>query len=166
MADRGPAPELAAERLTERIYATITMLAVLVGLSFAPAVSPGEAAATIAITALGLWLASLVAEVQAHKTVHGEPLDHTGLRSTLYVSSPLLLSAAGPLLMTGLAALGALGLVAALRVSIVLDVFSLFLWGFLGGRRMGNGPLVATLAGTADLVIGLAVVFVKSLAGH
>ncbi|MBW8486470.1 hypothetical protein [Actinomadura parmotrematis] len=166
MADARLAPELAAERLKERIYATITMVAVLIGLTFAGGLDALGAALTVAVTALGLWLASLVADVQAHRTVHRASLDRSGMREALFVSSPLLLAAVSPLVLVALSALGAMGLVTALRVAAGLDVLSLFLWGYAGGRRMGNGPWVAVIAGIADTAIGLAVAVVKLLAGH
>ncbi|MFF4590334.1 hypothetical protein [Streptomyces sp. NPDC001388] len=58
-----------AARLKERICATITMIAVVVGLSSGDVGSRG-AAARVLTTALGLWLAAFVADQQAHRTVH------------------------------------------------------------------------------------------------
>ncbi|MFF1394931.1 hypothetical protein ACFVZD_14080 [Streptomyces sp. NPDC058287] len=52
------------ERLKERIYAAITMLAVVVGLAQNPHTGHWTAAAYVTATAVGLWLATLVADVQ------------------------------------------------------------------------------------------------------
>lgn len=153
------------DRLKERIYATITMIAVVVGLSFGDVSSLG-AVATVLTTALGLWLAAFVADQQAHRTVHGHLATGHELRRMLYVSSPLLSCAAGPAVLIALAALDVLSLDAALTVAAGVSVVSLFLWGCLGGLRMGGGPLGAVLAGLADAAIGVAVALVKAAAGH
>ncbi|MEU0741183.1 hypothetical protein [Streptomyces sp. NPDC006134] len=154
-----------ADRLKERIYATITMVAVVVGLAMSEVGAVG-AAATVLTTALGLWLATFVADQQAHRTVHRGFATGHALRRMLYVSSPLLSCAAGPAVMITLAALDVLSLHAALLVSAGVGVVSLFLYGCLGGMRMGGGALLAVMAGLADAAIGVVVVLVKVAAGH
>ncbi|QCD53776.1 hypothetical protein CEB94_01945 [Streptomyces hawaiiensis] len=153
-----------ADRLKERIYATITMIAVVVGLSLGDVGSLG-AVATVLTTALGLWLAAFVADQQAHRTVHRHLATGRELRRMLYVSSPLLSCAVGPAVLIALAALDVLSLHAALLAAGV-GVVSLFLWGCLGGLRMGGGALTALVAGFADAAIGVAVALVKAAAGH
>ncbi|MFJ5998985.1 hypothetical protein [Streptomyces sp. NPDC092370] len=154
-----------ADRLKERIYATITMIAVVVGLSLGDVGSLG-AVATVVTTALGLWLAALVADQQAHRTVHGHLASGHELRRMLYVSSPLLSCAAGPAVLIALAVLDVLSLDAALLAAAGVGVVSLFLWGCLGGLRMGGGALAAVAAGLVDAAIGVAVALVKAAAGH
>ncbi|MFI8165755.1 hypothetical protein ACIPM2_30090 [Streptomyces sp. NPDC086081] len=154
-----------AARLKERIYATITMIAVVVGLSLGEVGALG-AVATVVTTAVGLWLAAFVADQQAHRTVHRRFATGHELRRMLYVSSPLLSCAVGPAVLIALAALDVLSLQAALTIAAGVGVVSLFLWGCLGGLRMGGGTLTAVAAGTADAVIGVAVALVKAAAGH
>ncbi|MGW3991747.1 hypothetical protein [Streptomyces sp. NPDC004830] len=154
-----------ADRLKERIYATITMIAVVVGLSLGDVESLG-ALATVLTTALGLWLAAFVADQQAHRTVHRRFATGRELRRMLYVSSPLLSCAVGPALLIGLAALDVLPLDTALSAAAGVAVVSLFLWGCLGGLRMGGGVPTAILAGVVDAAIGVAVALVKAAAGH
>jgi hypothetical protein len=154
-----------ADRLKERIYATITMIAVVVGLSLGDVGSLG-AVATVLTTALGLWLAALVADQQAHRTVHRHLATGRELRRMLYVSSPLLSCAVGPAALIALAALDVLSLDAALLAAAGVGVVSLFLWGCVGGLRMGGGALAAVAAGLVDAAIGVAVALVKVAAGH
>ncbi|MFC8144034.1 hypothetical protein ACFUKV_20225 [Streptomyces paradoxus] len=154
-----------ADRLKERIYATITMIAVVVGLSLGDVGSLG-AVATVVTTALGLWLAAFVADQQAHRTVHRHLATGRELRRMLYVSSPLLSCAVGPAVLIALAALDVLSLHAALLTAAGVGVLSLFLWGCLGGLRMGGGVVAAMVAGLADAAIGVAVALVKAAAGH
>ncbi|MFB8116913.1 hypothetical protein ACFQ6U_21185 [Streptomyces sp. NPDC056465] len=162
-----PAPVAGAlaDRLKERIYATITMIAVVVGLSLGDVGAAG-ALATVLTTALGLWLAAFVADQQAHRTVHRHLATGRDLRRMLYVSSPLLSCAVGPSVMIALAALDVMDLSTALTVAAGVGVASLFVWGCAGGLRMGGGVVLAVLAGLADAVIGVAVALVKTAAGH
>ncbi|RMI44555.1 hypothetical protein EBO15_12640 [Actinomadura harenae] len=142
------------------------MVAVTVGLALGGHVGPSGASLSVIGTAAGLWLATLVADGQAYKTVHRRLPLRNGVKRSLYVSSPLLLSAVGPLLLIGVSALGLMELRTALLTAAVLDVLSLFVWGYVGGRRMGGSPGVALVAALLDALIGFAVVAVKLLAGH
>ncbi|MFF2503713.1 hypothetical protein ACFVTY_10120 [Streptomyces sp. NPDC058067] len=154
------------ERLKERIYAAITMVAVVVGLAQNPHTEHWTAAVYVAGTAVGLWLATLVADVQSHRVVHKRFPGRAEVRHMLYVTSPLLSSAAGPLLMDALSAAGALHLSTALWTAVGADIAGLAAWGYAGGRRMGGGLLVSCLAAVVDAAIGVGVVGVKLVAGH
>ncbi|WAZ23322.1 hypothetical protein STRCI_004659 [Streptomyces cinnabarinus] len=158
--------ETLVERVKERVYATITMLAVLVGLAQNTHTRYSTATVFIACTALGLWLATLVADFQAHRVVHQRLPDRAELRHLLYVTSPLLSSAAGPLVMIVLSAFGLFHLSTALWIAVGVDIASLAAWGFVGGRRMGSGVVPSIVAAVVDAAIGLGVVMVKVVAGH
>ncbi|WP_257004234.1 hypothetical protein, partial [Streptomyces sp. SA15] len=116
----------------------ITMLAVMVGLAQNVHTRHSTAALYVTGTAVGLWLATLVADMQAHRVVHQRLANRREVRHLLFVSSPLLSCAAGPLLMIALSAGGALGLSTALWIAVGVDVASMAVWGFAGGRRMGG----------------------------
>ncbi|MER5462175.1 hypothetical protein ABT010_16065 [Streptomyces sp. NPDC002668] len=160
------AGDIPAARLKERIYATITLTAVVVTLAEAGEPDHLEAALTVAVTALGVWLATLVADEQAHRAVTRRSANRAEIRTGLHVSSPLLLSAVGPLALIGMSALGAMGLGTALLTGAGVEVATLFFWGWRTGLRMGNGPLSALTSGLLDTAIGVGVVGVKFLAGH
>ncbi|WP_309144358.1 hypothetical protein [Streptomyces sp. BR123] len=155
-----------AARLKERLYATITMISVVIGLGAGGHVDAAGAAATVITASVGLWLAALVADQQAHRVVHGALATGRELRSMLFVSSPLLLSAVGPLLLIGISALGVMALDTALVSAAAVNVATLFAWGCYGGVRMGSGTLFALLAGVIDAAIGTTVALVKAVAGH
>ncbi|EFG64495.1 hypothetical protein [Streptomyces sp. SPB074] len=167
---RGPdplaAPQVLGERLKERIYASLTLLAVLVGYGQSAHPSHEGVAVAVAATALGLWLATLVADLQAHPVAHARRPGTHAVRHALYTSSPLLTSAAGPLLLTGLSALGAMDLGTALWISVGSEVAGLAAWGYAGGRRSGRGVPGAVLSAGLNAVIGVFVAGVKVLAGH
>ncbi|MFI8260849.1 MULTISPECIES: hypothetical protein [unclassified Streptomyces] len=86
---------LSAARLKERLQATITMIAVVVGWAYSAHAQPGDVALSVAVTALGLWPASLVAGGRAHGVVHRRGIGGRELLGMLYVAGPLLLPAAG-----------------------------------------------------------------------
>ncbi|MGY0020803.1 hypothetical protein [Streptomyces sp. cg35] len=158
--------DLLRERLKERIYASLTLLAVLVGLAQSGHPTHVGAVVSVAVTALGLWLATLVADLQAHPVAHGRMPRLPEIRHTLFTSSPLLTSAAGPLLLIGLSAAGVMELTTALWISVGSEVAALAAWGFTGGRRVGARPLAALLTAALNAVIGVGVVAVKLVAGH
>ncbi|WP_405794266.1 hypothetical protein [Streptomyces longwoodensis] len=155
-----------SERLKERIYASLTVLAVLIGLVEGRHVDHTGAVLAVAVTALGLWSATLVADLQARPVAHGRRLDRDDIRHVLFTSSPLLSVAVGPIVLVGLSAAGVLELRTALWVAIGTEVAALAAWGYLGGRRIGSGPLRATVTAALNTLIGLVVVAVKLLAGH
>ncbi|MFE5209377.1 hypothetical protein [Streptomyces sp. NPDC056600] len=165
-AAHGGRAEVLEERLKERIYASLTLLAVLVGLAQGGHPTHAGALVSVVVTALGLWLATLVADLQAHPVAHRRWPTPREVKHVLFTSSPLLTCAVGPVLMIGLSAAGLLGLTTALWVSVGSEVAALALWGFAGGRRVGAGPWRATVTAVLNTVIGLAVVSVKLLAGH
>lgn len=158
--------QLAKAQLKERLYATITMISVVIGLVGSGHVDALGAVATVVTASVGLWLASLVADQQAHRVMHGALARGRELRAMLFVSSPLLLSAAGPLFLIGVSALGVMGLETALITAAWVNVASLFAWGCYGGIRMGGGTVFALVAGAIDAAIGTAVALVKAAAGH
>ncbi|MFF4766301.1 hypothetical protein ACFY1V_07250 [Streptomyces sp. NPDC001255] len=159
-------PQVRGERVKERIYASLTLLAVLVGYGQSEHPSHEGVAVAVAATALGLWLATLVADLQAHPVAHARRAGSHAVRHALYTSSPLLTSAAGPLILTALSALGVMELDTALWISVGSEVAGLALWGYAGGRRSGRGVPRAVLSAALNAVIGVFVAGVKVLAGH
>jgi hypothetical protein len=155
--------EVDAGWLRERVYATLTMLAAVVGLA-AEHVSDLAAAVTIVSTAVGVWLTALVSEEQAHRVRHGRLANRSELQHILYITSPMLTSAVGPLVMVEISVLGALALSTALYVSAVVDALSLFGWSYYSGLRMGGGAVASTVAGLINITVGAAIIVVKLLA--
>src|ERR1043165_3949204 len=77
------------ERLKERIYASLTLLARLVGLAQGGHATHKGATVAVTATALGLWLATLVADMQAHPVVHGRLSTRHEIRPAPFTSTPL-----------------------------------------------------------------------------
>ncbi|MFP5020773.1 hypothetical protein [Pseudonocardia phyllosphaerae] len=157
--------ELVAARLKERIYAGLTVMAVLAGHALSHAPSHRATALTVIGTSLGLWLATVAAEQQAHRVVHGSSSRSEVLRQ-FYVTSPLLTAAIAPLVLITLSALGAFPLEGALWAAVGIDAASLFGFGVLSGLRMRARWSFALVSGLVNLGIGAFVVAVKVWAGH
>ncbi|MYS22204.1 hypothetical protein GTW78_18920 [Streptomyces sp. SID4948] len=155
--------EVDAGWVRERIYATLTMLAVVVALA-AEHVTALEAAVSVLATAVGVWLTGLVAEEQAYRAAHGRLAGKDELRRMLHVTSPLLNSAVGPLVMVGVSAVGLLALSTALYVSAGVDALSLFGWSYYSGMRMGAGIAASSVAGLINIGVGAGIIVVKLLA--
>lgn len=155
-----------AERLKERIYATLTVIAVVLGLALSGSATHLASALSVVGTSLGLWLATLTAEAQAQRIAFERMVTWAEFRHMLFVSSPLLTAAVGPLMLVGLSALDVLPLTTALYLSVAVDAAEMFVWSWAAGRRMGSGLLGAVFAGLINLLIGGIVIGVKLAAGH
>lgn len=155
-----------ARQLHERIYATLTMVAVLIGLAEDGPVGYRDAVWACVGTAVGLWLATMVAEQQSFQVVHQHIARGRHLRWMVYATSPLLLSAVGPLVFIGVSALGAMSLHNALLTSVGMDLAELFAWGCVSGARIGGGVLATAGWGLANLVIGAGIVVLKVASVH
>jgi hypothetical protein len=159
-------PAVVAENLKEQLYATLTVMAVTLGLTRAEHLSHRSAALAVTATALGLWLATIIADQQAHRVVYGTVAGGPELRRLLYVSGPLFGCALAPLLLIGISGLGAMSLVTALYTSTWLGAAALFTWGCAAGLRMGSSRIAAVVVGLLDLGVGAVVVVIKLASGH
>ncbi|WP_435113463.1 hypothetical protein [Nocardiopsis synnemataformans] len=155
-----------AGRLKERIYAELTIIAVTLGLALSGSATHLSVTLSVVGTSLGLWLATLSAEIQAYRIAQGRMMPGAELRHMLSSTSPLMTAGAGPLVFVGLSALHVLPLTTALHVSVAVGAAAMFLWGCVSGKRMGAGAFAAVVSGVANLLIGGIVIAVKLAAGH
>jgi hypothetical protein len=155
-----------AERLKERIYAELAVIAVTLGLALAGSSTHLSAALSVLGASFGLWLATIAAEVQGYRFAYGHRMNGVELRHMLVVTSPLMTAAIGPLVLVLFSALGAFSLTAALYGSVAVDTLTMFVWGYTAGRRMKASVLMSVLSGLVNLVIGGIVIVVKVAGGH
>ncbi|WP_394617278.1 hypothetical protein JNUCC0626_48055 [Lentzea sp. JNUCC 0626] len=155
-----------AERLKERIYAELAVIAVTLGLALSGSSTHLSAALSVLGASLGLWLATIAAEVQGHRFAYGYRMKAPELRRMLFVTSPLMTAAVGPLILVLFSAFGAFTLTAALYASVAVDTATMFVWGYTSGRRMNASVAMSVLSGLANLVIGGIVIVVKVAGGH
>lgn len=161
------AQKYVAENMKERIYATLTLLAVVVSLwQTAKEHSVIGAIASVAGTVFALWLATLVAVRMSHRTVHGKNLSARDGAKLAFTSSGLLLPAVMPVLLLLFSSSGLISMRAALMASIVVLLLSLVALSLAASRKIYDRPWQILLVSALELVIGVGVVALKIVAGE
>lgn len=160
------AREHIAERLRERIYATIALMAVLVTIDPSHT-TPGKAAILVAGTIVGLWGASLIASRMATRMVYPEDASHNeSLKLLLRAHSPMLIALITPLLLIGMAAIGILSLAVAVNISIISSTLLLAVWSIMSVRALkgGKSPVILILCLQIGIIAGI--ISLKVAVGH
>jgi hypothetical protein len=153
-----------ASALRERVYATLVGLStVVLLLNYASATSVGDAAAEIAASMGALCLASMFAEISAHRVAFGEFPRGRELRQVGWVSGQTLETAVLPLLCVAAAALGWWSLRVALLVATATLLLTIAALALLATRRTTLGWPARLLVIAVEVVIALVVVAVKML---
>lgn len=161
------AREQFAENTRERIYSTITLLAVTTALwHSAEHHSPLGVLAVIVGSVVALWLATLVADRMSYHAIHGQSMPVEKYRSMFFSASGLLTPAIAPAFLVVLSWFGVLSLAHALLLSMIALLFSMMFFSFLGNRRIYDSPLRVLGYSLVELSIGLGVVALKLLAGE
>lgn len=161
------AREQFAENTRERIYATITLLAVLAALLHtAQYHTVMGVLASIVGTVFGLWLATLMSVRMSYRAVHGKGMPIEKYRQILFSASGLLTPAILPVCLVLLSGTDIVSLETALGVSIGLLLASLFLFSVLGSRRIYDSNTKVLIISCIELAIGLSVVALKYFAGE
>ncbi len=156
-----------AENTKERIYSTITLLAVITALWHGVAHhSHMGALATIVGSVVALWLATLMSARMSYRAVHGKSVPTKKYREAIYAASGLLTPAVAPVFFVLLSAAGVMTLKTALLVSMIALLLSMFIFSVIGSRRIYDSPLRILTISLLELSIGLGVVSLKLLAGE
>lgn len=159
--------EYVAENMKERIYATITLLAVIVALwQTADEHSVGGAIASMAGTVTALWLATLVAARMSHRAVHGKSMAKTQLAKFMFTSSGLFVPAILPILFVLVSGTGIVRMKTALVASVAALLLSLFVLSFAAGRRIYTNPVRLVLISVLEMLVGVGVVVLKLVVGE
>jgi hypothetical protein len=160
-----PDPETAAGLLRERVYATLTGLStVLILLPVAGSTTVAAAAASVGVTMLGLFAASLVAELVAHAALHGEAPRRDQFRRMRMIAGQALETASGPLVLIGLSATGLWTLRTGLILATGALVLTLVVVSAFAVRRSTLGPLGRFGIVAGELVLAGVVIAIKLLA--
>ena len=161
------AREQFAENTKERIYSTITLLAVMTALWHGTVHhSHLGVLAVISGSVVALWLATLVADRMSYRAIHGKSISLQKYRSMFFATSGLLTPAIAPLLLVLLSWIGVMSLANALLLSMVALLLSITFFSFLGNRRIYDSTLQVLGHSLIELCIGLGVVALKLLAGE
>lgn len=160
--------EVIAENMKERVYSTITLLAVLVTMwQHAQYQSHFGAVAGIIGAVVAVWLATLIAARMSYRAVHGKPIDRKDYVRTFFTSSGLLAPAIAPCIIIILSGLTDLyNLQAALMASIVVSLLSLFVLSFSAGRRIYDNIWRLLLVSLLEMSVGIVVIALKLVVGE
>lgn len=161
------AREQFAENTKERIYSTITLLAVVTAL-WHSAVHHSHIGTLAAIvgTVGALWMATLMADRMSYRAVHGRSMPTQKYREMFFSASGLLTPAVAPMFFVAISMSGAFSLSVALLVSMIVLLLSMFFFSVMGARRIYDSWLKVLTISLVELSIGLVVVGIKLLAGE
>jgi hypothetical protein len=158
--------EYVAENMKERIYATITLLALIVALwQTAGDHSVWGSMASIVGTVFALWLATLISSRISHRAVHGKSMASRDLGRLAFTSSGLFVPAIVPTLLVFVSTTGVMSLKTAFMAGAVALLLSLFLLSFTAGRKIYASPLRLLLVSTAEMSVGVGVILLKLAIG-
>ena len=152
-----------AEMLRERIYATITLLAVVAALWQHPDEhQPLGAIGVILGTVVALWLATLVAARISYTAVHG----HKVSKEPKYLeaskaASGLLTPAGPPIFFVLLSTTGLFSLKTGLLIGVISLLASLFFFSVMSGNRVTDSKLKLLVFSAMQTLIGVGVVLLK-----
>lgn len=156
-----------AENMKERIYSTITLIAVIASLwQTAPHHSARGAAASIAAAVIALWLATLIAARMSHRAVHGQSISRQNYRKLAFTSSGLLAPAILPIILVLFSMTAIINLQTALLVAMIVLLLSLFLLSFTAGLKIYNSKWRLLIVSTLEMSLGIGVIILKLALGE
>jgi len=160
--------EAVAENLKERVYSTITLIAVLTVMwrstdhRSAIGVIFGILGAVVA-----LWLATLIAARLSYRAIHGEPISRQGYVKTFYTSSGLLAPAIVPIIIVAISGMTRwYSLETALLASMITSLLFLFGLSFIAGRKIYDSFWRLVLVSLLEMSVGIGVILLKLAVGE
>lgn len=156
-----------AENMKERIYATLTLVAVIAVMwQNAGHHTVFGTIASLLGTALALWLATVIAARMSYRAVHGRGMNATHYRKLLFTSSGLLAPVIPPILLLLISSSGLISLQTALMISMILLALSLFLFSFMAGRKIYVSVGRLILISALEMLLGIGVIALKIAVGE
>ena len=160
--------EVIAENMKERVYSTITLLAVLTVLwQNAEHHRVFPTIMTILGSVVALWLATMISIRLSYRAVHGRPINMTDYRKALFSASGLLAPALTPVLIVAVSGLtNWYSLKSALMASMIVSLLSLFFISFTAGRKIYNSLGRLLVVSTLEMSVGIGVILLKIVTGE
>lgn len=156
-----------AENMKERVYATITLIAVVTSLwQTADHQTVGGSIAGISGTVAALWAATVIAARVSHRAVHRKSMSQISLAKLLFTSSGLLVPALLPIILVSISGTGVFTLKNALLASMITLLLSLFTLSFMGVRQIYTSKPRALLISILETSVGIGVVLLKLVVGE
>lgn len=160
--------EVVAENMKERVYSTITLIAVLTVMWQNS--GNHSARGTIAIifgSVIALWLATLISIRMSYRAIHGKAISMGGYRRALFSASGLLAPAITPIIIVAISGVtGWYSLKAALLASMVVSLLSLFALSFNAGRQIYDNIWRLLFVSLLEMSVGIGVILLKLAVGE
>lgn len=160
--------EVVAENMKERVYSTITLIAVLTVMW--QNAGSHSARGTIAIilgSVVALWLATIISIRMSYRAVHGKPINMANYRRALFSASGLLAPAITPIIIVTVSGLTDwYGLKAALMASMIVSLLSLFALSFNASRQIYDSFGRQLLVSLLEMSVGVGVILLKLAVGE
>lgn len=153
-----------AETLRERIYATITLLAVLTVMWQHP--EEHSVVGTIGIiygTVGALWLATIIAARMSYRAVHAKDELEPRYHEAVQTASGLLVPAVSPTIFALISLTGIISLQTALFIGMASLILSLFFFSVYAGRKSTDKFSRVLMYSLLQTGLGIAVVGLKIL---
>lgn len=151
-----------AETLRERIYSTLTLLAVIAVLwQHATEHHPLGVIGIIIGTVGALWLATVLASRMSAQIIHGAGEAQSHHRETVRAASGLLAPAGAPIFFILLSAFHIISLETALFIAMLSLILSLFLFSLFAGRKTSNKPSRIIIYSLLQMALGIGIVLLK-----
>lgn len=147
--------------LKEQIYGSFTLLAVNFGLLLKPDLKISNAFITVLSTALGLWLASLLASVIAYRVVHDKTMPRREFIHDFAVHRGLLVAAVPSMLMFGLAAFDLINIRTAVIAAISLAIVGMTVAILRSAKTRSNDITTAIISIAVQAAVGAVIILIK-----
>ena len=159
--------EVVTDYLRERIYATITLIALLATMwQHANSSSHFSAALSVTGTVVALWLAIGIASRMSYQVINGKRMGLKVYATILRQHSALLLPAFPVLFLIGISALHIFSLETALFSSMIILLLSFAGFSVLAGRKMHSNFIEILITTAFETALGIGVIVLKIVAGH
>lgn len=150
-----------AEFIKYRIYGGVTILAVNVGLLVKSGVTVNYAYISIITTIIGLWLASIFAEVLSYRIVNDKNMPKADFVHEVTVHRGLLLAAVPSMLMFSLAAFELIAIRTAIIADICLVIIAMTLTILQSSKTKSNSLKTALVSVILQSAAAALIVLVK-----
>jgi len=153
--------EKRAAFIKEQIYGSFTLLAVNFGLLLKPDLSTHSAFITITSTAIGLWLASLLASVIAFRVVHDKNMPRGELIHELTIHRGLLVAAIPSWLVLTLSAVSLIQIRTAVIAAISLAIVGMTVAILRSAKTSSNSFVTALISIGIQVIVAAAIILIK-----
>ncbi len=153
--------EYIAAIIKERIYGSVTVLAVNIGLLLKDDLTVKHAFIAIISTVVGLWLAGLFASVLSHRVVHDENMSRKQFIKELGIHRGLLLAGTSSIIMFSLAAIGLIEIHTAIIIDISLAIVAITITIMRSAKTSSNSFVTALISIGIQAVIASAIILLK-----